>query len=79
MNKAEFAAVKTMAAMAMEEELLRFRDLHGRFPRIAVLGIPPFVETFGPTRDLLHGSGIPFGVFTDRLSAEDWLLKEESE
>ena len=68
------ATSKLIAGMTAQEHIENYQAKQGVSLKFAILGNPPFVSTYRPTRDLLQQAGQDVETFTSIDEALDWLL-----
>ena len=69
------ATSKLLGAFIADEHLTSFKQKHGKTIKIAILGNPPFISTYRPTRDYLQQAGQNAETFTAMDDAEKWLIE----
>ena len=74
MNEPWPATSKLLGAFVADEHMSRYQDRYGKTIKLAILGKPPFISTYRPTRDYLKQAGKNAETFTCLKDALKWLL-----
>ena len=66
-------SAKLMITVEAHDHLTVFRQIHDRFPKIAIWALAPFCEDAELADEYMEKAGVPMRTFLDRQKAVDWL------